>query len=176
MSNYDKSKTYRTDSEILLNQIVKNTDDLEINLGDVDVNLEALETLQTATNTLLTGIDADTNAIKVDIAALEVLLTTSNVNTAAATNSINRMHLNQKLNMGNSGSVTISGNAAQSESSGTYFAVYFVKDTTPTTLTIGSSTTVTGQLYPAGTWIYGDITAITGDSSGMYILYKGGVS
>ena len=102
MSNYDKSKTYRTDSEILLNQIVKNTDDLEVNLGDVDVNLEALETLQTATNTLLTGIDADTNAIKVDIAALEVLLTTSNVNTAAATNSINRMHLNQKLNMGNS--------------------------------------------------------------------------
>tara|TARA_R100000030_G_C3253124_1_gene123541 strand:+ start:2421 stop:2951 length:531 start_codon:yes stop_codon:yes gene_type:complete len=176
MSNYDKSKTYRTDSEILLNQIVKNTDDLEINLGDVDVNLEALETLQTATNTLLTGIDADTNAIKVDIAAVEVLLTGIDADTNTTKISCERFLANQRLNMGNSGSVTIAGNAAQSESSGTYFAVYFVKDTTPTTLTITNSTTVTGQLYPAGTWIYGDITAITGDSSGMYTLYKGAIS
>ena len=30
-TNYDKSKTYRTDTEILLNEIVKNTDDLEVN-------------------------------------------------------------------------------------------------------------------------------------------------
>lgn len=148
MSNYDDSKTYRTDAEILLREIVRNTNDLEVNLGDVDVNLEAVEAL-------LTTIDADTG------------------NTY---NSQNRMHLNQKLNMGGSGSVTIAGNAAQSVSTGTYFAVYFVKDTTPTALTITNSTTVTGQLYPAGTWIYGDVTAITGDSSGMYILYKGAVS
>jgi len=148
MSNYDDSKTYRTDAEILLREIVRNTNDLEVNLGDVDVNLEAVEAL-------LTTIDADTGN---------------------SSNSQNRMHLNQKLNMGGSGSVTIAGNAAQSVSTGTYFAVYFVKDTTPTTLTITNSTTVTGQLYPAGTWIYGDVTAITGDSSGMYILYKGAVS
>jgi len=148
MSNYDDSKTYRTDAEILLREIVRNTNDLEVNLGDVDVNLEAVEAL-------LTTIDTDTGN---------------------SSNSQNRMHLNQKLNMGGSGSVTIAGNAAQSVSTGTYFAVYFVKDTTPTTLTITNSTTVTGQLYPAGTWIYGDITAITGDSSGMYILYKGAVS
>ena len=67
----------------------------------------------------------------------------------------------------------INGNAAQSVSSGTYFAVQFLKECTPTTLTITNSTTVTGQAIPAGTIMYGDITAITGDASTLYVLYKG---
>lgn len=78
-----------------------------------------------------------------------------------------------KLSLGDSGCVMVSGNAAQSEVSGTYFAVQFLKACTPTTLTIGLSTTVTGQEIPAGTILYGDITAITGDSGALYVLYKG---
>ena len=78
-----------------------------------------------------------------------------------------------KLALGDNGCVMISGNAAQSVSAGTYFAVQFLKACTPTALTIGSSTTVTGTEIPAGTIIYGDITAITGDSAAFYVLYKG---
>ena len=78
-----------------------------------------------------------------------------------------------KLSLGDSGCVMINGNAAQSVSAGTYFAVQFLKACTPTALTIGSSTTVTGQEIPAGTILYGDITAITGDSGAFYVLYKG---
>lgn len=80
-----------------------------------------------------------------------------------------------KLSLGNNGCVMVSGNAAQSVSAGTYFAVQFLKACTPTTLTMGggTSTTVTGQEIPAGTILYGDITAITGDSGAFYVLYKG---
>ena len=78
-----------------------------------------------------------------------------------------------KLSLGDNGCVMINGNAAQSVSAGTYFAVQFLKACTPTALTIGSSTTVTGQEIPAGTILYGDITAITGDSGALYVLYKG---
>ena len=78
-----------------------------------------------------------------------------------------------KLSLGDNGCVMISGNAAQSVSAGTYFAVQFLKACTPTALTIGSSTTVTGTEIPAGSIIYGDITAITGDSGAFYVLYKG---
>ena len=78
-----------------------------------------------------------------------------------------------KLSLGDNGCVMISGNAAQSVSAGTYFAVQFLKACTPTALTIGSSTTVTGTEIPAGTILYGDITAITGDSGAFYVLYKG---
>tara|TARA_Y100000992_G_scaffold6306_1_gene4022 strand:+ start:11949 stop:12311 length:363 start_codon:yes stop_codon:yes gene_type:complete len=78
-----------------------------------------------------------------------------------------------KLSLGDNGCVMISGNAAQSVSAGTYFAVQFLKACTPTALTIGSSTTVTSTEIPAGTILYGDITAITGDSGAFYVLYKG---
>lgn len=83
---------------------------------------------------------------------------------------------NNKLALGDNGCVMINGSAAQSVSAGTYFAVQFLKACTPTTLTIGSSTTVTGQEIPAGTILYGDITAITGDSGALYVLYKGNPS
>lgn len=59
---FDPSKKYRTDTEILLEQIRRNTADIEVNLGDADVNFEALEVLVTATNALLTTIDNDTGA------------------------------------------------------------------------------------------------------------------
>lgn len=78
-----------------------------------------------------------------------------------------------KLSLGDNGCVMISGSAAQSVSAGTYFAVQFLAACTPTVLTIGSSTTVTGTEIPAGTILYGDITAITGDSAAFYVLYKG---
>ena len=80
-----------------------------------------------------------------------------------------------KLSLGDNGCVMVSGNAAQSVSAGTYFAVQFLKACTPTTLTMGggTSTTVTGQEILAGTIVYGDITAISGDSGAFYVLYKG---
>tara|TARA_R110002012_G_scaffold2124_9_gene10207 strand:+ start:20774 stop:21355 length:582 start_codon:yes stop_codon:yes gene_type:complete len=114
--------------------------------GTVTANLSATD------NAVLDTIDAVLDTIKVDTESIE----TSN-----------------KLSLGDNGCVMINGNAAQSESAGTYFAVQFLKACTPTTLTIGSSTTVTGQEVPAGTIIYGDITAITGDSGALYVLYKG---
>jgi len=77
------------------------------------------------------------------------------------------------LKFGNAGSVTISGSAAQTPDSKTYWGVMFIKATTPTALTIHRSTCVVGIEYPAGTWLYGDILTITGDANGAYILYKG---
>ena len=74
--------------------------------------------------------------------------------------------------LGVHGVVMITGNAAQSVASGTYFAVQFVTACTPTALTISNSTTVTGVAHPAGTIIYGDITAITAGGGETYILYK----
>ena len=70
------------------------------------------------------------------------------------------------------GCVMITGNAAQSVDKGTYFAVQFVTNCTPTTLTITNSTTVTSVQHSKGTIIYGDITAITAGSGETYILYK----
>ena len=65
------------------------------------------------------------------------------------------------------GIVMISGNAAQTQSSGTYYA-----DCTPTAFTALNSTLITGVVYPAGTIIYADITAITCGSNEVYALYK----
>ena len=78
--------------------------------------------------------------------------------------------LNKGLGM--HGVVMVTGTAAQSVASGTYFAVQFVTACTPTTLTISNSTTVTSVAYLGGTIIYGDITAITAGSGETYILYK----
>ena len=69
------------------------------------------------------------------------------------------------------GFVMITGTAAQSVDSGTYFAVHFVTDCTLTTFTVTNSTTVT-VTHKAGSTVYGDITAITAGSSETYLLYK----
>ena len=132
----------------------------------MEVDLAALEVLSTAAN-------VDLAAIEVDLAAIEVINTAILAKNTENNVALDKIVANQLLMLGNSGSVTISGNGAQSESAGTYCAVYFVGATTPTTLTIGSSTTVASVVYPAGTWLYGDIEAITGDSSALYTLYKG---
>ena len=70
------------------------------------------------------------------------------------------------------GIVMISGTAAQTPSSGTYYAVQFITDCTPTAFTAANSTLITGVVYPAGTIIYADITAITCGSNEVYALYK----
>ena len=70
------------------------------------------------------------------------------------------------------GCLMITGNAATTAGAGTYFAVQFVTNCTPTTLTITNSTTVTSVQHSKGTIIYGDITAITAGSGETYILYK----
>ena len=62
--------------------------------------------------------------------------------------------------------------ADTNEHTGPYFAVQFVTNCTPTTLTISNSTTVTSVQHTKGTIIYGDITAITAGSGETYILYK----
>ena len=70
------------------------------------------------------------------------------------------------------GIVMISGTAAQTPSSGTYYAVQFITDCTPTAFTAENSTLITGAVYPAGTIIYADITAITCGSNEVYALHK----
>ena len=146
--------TPRTTQEVLLSEIRDNVADLEVNLGDVDVNLEALEVINTAIKTAVETID---NAISGSEMQVDIV-------SAGA---------NDLLKFGNSGCKMVSGNAAQSESAGTYFAVQFLKACTPTNLVIGSSTEVTGVEIPAGTILYGDIQQITGDSGAFYVLYNG---
>ena len=70
------------------------------------------------------------------------------------------------------GILMISGNAVQTPTAGTYYAVHFVTDCTPTTFTATNSTLITGVLYPAGTVMYVDVTAITCGASDVYSLYK----
>lgn len=144
----------RTTQEVLLSEIRDNVADLEVNLGDVDVNLEALEVINTAIKAAVETID---NAISGTEMQVDIV-------SAGA---------NDLLKFGNNGCVMINGNAAQSESAGTYFAVQFLKACTPTNLVIGTSTEVTGVEIPAGTILYGDIQQITGDSGAFYVLYKG---
>ena len=146
--------TPRTTQEVLLSEIRDNVADLEVNLGEVDVNLEALEVINTAIKTAVETID---NAISGSEMQVDIV-------SAGA---------NDLLKFGNSGCKMVSGNAAQSESAGTYFAVQFLKACTPTNLVIGSSTEVTGVEIPAGTILYGDIQQITGDSGAFYVLYNG---
>ena len=66
----------------------------------------------------------------------------------------------------------VSGTAAQSEDSGTYYAVQFVTDCTPTAFTATNCTLVTGVQFPAGTVVYADVLTITCGTSEVYALYK----
>ena len=70
------------------------------------------------------------------------------------------------------GILMIKGTAAQTPSAGTYYAVQFVTDCTPTTFTASNSTLIEDFIYPAGTIIYADVTAITCGSNEVYALYK----
>lgn len=99
--------------------------------------------------------------------------TSTGTNTETTATNTENTRDNSRLSLGNNGVVVISGTAPQSETTGTYFAVQFIKATTPSAFTATGSTLVTAQEYPAGTIIYGDILTITGDANGMYALYKG---
>ena len=81
-------------------------------------------------------------------------------------------NLQTNKHFGSNGCLMVTGNANTTAPSGVYYAVQFITDCTPTTLTITNSTTVTGVKHKAGTVIYGDITAITCGSSETYLLYK----
>ena len=56
---------------------------------------------------------------------------------------------------------------------GSFYAVQFITDCTPTTFTVADGTgTYTGVTYTAGTVVYGDITAITVAAGETVIAYK----
>ncbi len=60
------------------------------------------------------------------------------------------------------------------EVTGTFYAVQCLTACTFSAMTIAGLTgTITGKVIPAGTIIYGKITAITGSADNSYILYKG---
>tara|TARA_R110002050_G_scaffold69859_2_gene151012 strand:- start:2006 stop:2506 length:501 start_codon:yes stop_codon:yes gene_type:complete len=160
----------RTREERLLEQILNKTTKVDLNTDGLELSVGGK--YDTGSRSLSNG-DIVPVSINSDGETIVALSATDNAvldNIKLDTESI---ETSNKLALGDNGCVMINGNAAQSESAGTYFAVQFLKACTPTTLTIGSSTTVTGQEIPAGTIIYGDITAITGDSGALYVLYKG---
>jgi hypothetical protein len=70
------------------------------------------------------------------------------------------------------GVLMIKGTAAQSAVSGTYYAIQFVTDCTPTAFTATDSTLILSVVYPAGTVLYLDILTITCGSNEVYTLYK----
>jgi hypothetical protein len=147
---------YNTNVDRLLDQIRRNTESITVSVDadGLEINTDALETINTAIQTAVETID---NAISGSEMQVDIV-------SAGA---------NDLLKFGNSGFKMVSGAGAQSETSGTYFAVHFLTACTPTVLTITNSTTVTGTEIPAGTVLYGDVTAITGDASAFYVLYKG---
>jgi hypothetical protein len=75
--------------------------------------------------------------------------------------------------IGAMGCKVVTGTAAETATSGTYYAVQFITDCTPTAFTIENGDgTFSGILYTAGTVVYGDVTAITAGAGETYILYK----
>tara|TARA_R110002051_G_scaffold306597_1_gene377263 strand:+ start:74 stop:1288 length:1215 start_codon:yes stop_codon:yes gene_type:complete len=178
-------------------RVVLATDDvptalINTNLGVLETTLTEIATdgnnIQTKLDTIETSADALIAANHTDLqhlsdnldhlsdnsdtleATLELILTKNTENNVA----LDKIVANQLLMLGNSGSVTISGTTVVDVSGGTYCALYFIRDTNPSTLVVAGSTCITGVEYPAGTWLYGDITDITANaSSALYILYKG---
>jgi len=74
--------------------------------------------------------------------------------------------------IGYMGSQIVTGATAISVSAGTYYAIQFITDCTPTALTMqGSTGTFSGITYKAGTVIYGDVLTITAAAGESYILY-----
>ena len=152
----------RTREERLLEQILNKTTKVDLNTDGLELSVGGK--YDTGSRSLSNG-DIVPVSINSDGETIVALSATDNAvldNIKLDTESI---ETSNKLALGDNGCVMINGNAAQSESAGTYFAVQFLKACTPTTLT--------GQEIPAGTIIYGDITAITGDSGALYVLYKG---
>lgn len=71
--------------------------------------------------------------------------------------------------IGRMGSVIITG----SQAVGSFYAVQFITDCTPITLTVADGTgTYGGVTYSAGTVVYGDITVLRLATGETAILYK----
>jgi len=82
-----------------------------------------------------------------------------------------KLFLNESA-IGYMGSKIVTGTTAISVSTGTFYAIQFITDCTPTALTMqGSTGTFNGILYKAGTVIYGDVLTITAAAGESYILY-----
>ena len=60
--------------------------------------------------------------------------------------------------------------ATSTVKTGLYTAIYFLEDSTPTVLTVDGN--ALAGAYKAGDWVYGAITAVTGELNKDYILYK----
>lgn len=60
--------------------------------------------------------------------------------------------------------------ATSTEKTGLWVAIYFLEASTPTILTVDGK--ALAGAYAAGDWVYGAITAVTGEASKDYILYK----
>ena len=74
---------------------------------------------------------------------------------------------------GTVGNKIVTGTTVVTATSGTYFAIQFITDCTPTAFTMSDGEgTYTGITYVAGTTLFGDVTAITAGASETYILYK----
>jgi len=56
--------------------------------------------------------------------------------------------------------------------SGTYYAIHFLTDCTPTAFTATSSELSTNVTYPSGTVIYCNVTQIQCTADQAFILYK----
>lgn len=85
--------------------------------------------------------------------------------------SSNRLDHLQESVLGAYGSEIVSGAAASTTSP--FVALFVAVAATFTVLTQGSGTgTYTGIAFPAGTWIYGQISAFT-ISAGTVIAYRG---
>ena len=87
------------------------------------------------------------------------------------------MNVNDLFNRQNAvGGITMVKEAASpagtTATAGTYYAVQFVTDCTPTVFTAEKCTMITNAQFPAGTVIYADVTAITCGANQVYALYK----
>ena len=137
-----------------------------LNIAGTDVAANSGNKSAVTQRVVLATDDIPTALINTNLATLETDVEATNTLLTA-------IKANQLLMLGESGAVTISGTTAVSESAGTYCAVNFIKASTPDPLTITGVTTIAEVEYPAGTWLYGDVTDITCDADALYILYKG---
>jgi len=60
--------------------------------------------------------------------------------------------------------------ATNTAKTGLWVAIYFLENSTPSLLTVDGN--ALAGAYLAGDWVYGAITAVTGEADKDYILYK----
>jgi len=177
--------------------ITVNTEDLITAINAQDTDIAATATNTAATNTSVQGLQGDNTStgentlyeIATAVAALtadnasntgnnvtledlRLLLNTIDGDTGTIDTKLGSIETNSDTSLGKNGCKMVSGADVETASSGTYAAVQFIAACTPTVFTMTSSTTIVDVEILAGTIIYGDITAITGDGDAFYILYN----